>query len=68
MLVATYAAALTFTAAPSPLIAATTVTSEPETATLKPEIVLSNKVTIYRLSDSLDVAKLAKIVNKYPKV
>ena len=68
MLIATYAAALTFTATPSLFIAATTVTSEPKTAALRPETVLFNKVTIYGLLDSLDVAKLTKIVNKYLKV
>jgi hypothetical protein len=61
MLVATYTVALVFTTALSIFIVATTVAPKPET-------VLFNKVTIYRLLDSLDVAKLAKIVNKYLKI
>jgi hypothetical protein len=58
MLVATYTIALTFIAALSIFIAATIVASKPET-------VLFNKVTIYSLLSSLDITKLAKIVNKF---
>ena len=61
MLTATYAVAPAFTAAPSTLIAGTTVASRPET-------VLPNGVTIYGPSDSPDVAELAKIVNEYLKI
>jgi hypothetical protein len=57
MFAATHAVALTFTAALSIPIAAS-----------RPKTVLSNKVTIYGLLDSLDVAKLAKIVNKFLKI
>jgi len=52
MLAAIYTIAPMFIAAPSTLIAATTVASKPKT-------VLPNRVTIYRLLDSLDVAELA---------
>jgi len=52
MLTAIYAVALMFTAALSTLTAAITVASKPKT-------VLLNKVTIYKLLDSLNVAKLA---------
>jgi hypothetical protein len=58
MLLATYVIALTFTAVPSTFIAATTLTSRPET-------VLSNRVTIYGLLSSLDVTKLAEVINKF---
>ena len=61
MLSATYAVALTFMGAPSTSTAATT-------AVFRPETVLSNRVTIYSLSSSLDVAKLAKVVNKFPTI
>jgi hypothetical protein len=61
MLVATYAAALTFTATLGTFTAATTVASKPET-------VLSNRVTIYSLLNSLDFTKLAKIINKFLKI
>jgi len=57
MLLAMYIAALTFTSALSTSIAATIVS--------KPKTVLFNKVTIYSLLSSLDVAKLAKVVNKF---
>jgi len=59
MLAATYIIALTFTATPSTLIAATTVAFKLKTVTFKPKTVLPNRVTIYRLLDSLNVAKLA---------
>jgi len=59
MLAATYAVAPAFTAAPSTPIAATTVASRPKTVASRPETVLPNRVTIYGLSDSLDVAELA---------
>jgi len=58
MLLAMYVTALIFTGALSTSMAATTAVSGPET-------VLSNRVTIYGLSSSLDVAKLAKVVNKF---
>jgi hypothetical protein len=58
MLSATYVAAPTFTSAPSTFINTTTLVSKPET-------VLSNRVTIYSLLSSLDVTKLAKVVNKF---
>ena len=52
-----HAVAPTFTAAPSI-----------PTAASRPETVLSNRVTIYSLLDSSDVAKLANIVNKFLKI
>jgi len=58
MLLAMYIVALTFIAVLSTFIAATTLASKPET-------VLSNRVTIYSLLSSLDVTKLAKVVNKF---
>jgi len=58
MLLATYIIALIFTSAFSTFITATIAVSKPET-------VLSNRVTIYSLLSSLDVAKLAKVVNKF---
>jgi hypothetical protein len=58
MLLATYVIALTFMAVLSTFIAATTLAFRPET-------VLSNRVTIYGLLSSLDVTKLAKVVNKF---
>ena len=60
MLLATYVVAPTFTAVLSTSIAATIVS--------KPKTVLFNKVTIYSLLSSLDVAKLAKVVNKFPTI
>jgi len=59
MLAAIYAIALTFTAAPSTLIAAIIVAFKFKTVASKLKIVLPNRVTIYRLSNSLNVAKLA---------
>jgi len=59
MLAAIYAVAPTFTAAPSTLIAATTIAFKLKTVAFKPKTVLPNRVTIYKLLDSLDVAKLA---------
>ena len=59
MLAAIYIVALTITAAPSTLIAATTVAFKLKTVASKLKTVLLNKVTIYRLLDSLNVAKLA---------
>ena len=61
MLLATYVVAPTFTAVLSTSIAATTLASRPET-------VLSNRVTIYGLLSSLDVTKLAKVVNEFPTI
>jgi hypothetical protein len=61
MLIAMYIAALAFTATLGTFIAATTVAFRPET-------VLSNKVIIYSLSNSLDVTKLAKVINKFLKI
>jgi hypothetical protein len=61
MLVATYVAALAFTATLGTLTAATIVASKPKT-------VLSNRVTIYSLLNSLDITKLAKVVNKFLKI
>jgi hypothetical protein len=58
MLLAMYVAALTFTAVLSTSTAVTTLASKPET-------VLSNRVIIYGLSSSLDVTKLAKVINKF---
>jgi hypothetical protein len=58
MLLAMYAVALTFTSTLGTSMAATTAVSRPET-------VLSNRVIIYGLLSSLDVAKLAKVVNKF---
>jgi hypothetical protein len=58
MLLATYVAALIFTSAPGTSTDATTVVSRPET-------VLPNRVTIYGPSNSLDVAKLTKVVNEF---
>jgi len=57
MLLATYIATLTFMGVPSTSIAVTVV--------FGPKTVLSNRVTIYGLLSSLDVAKLAKVVNKF---
>ena len=68
MLIAIYVIALAVTAASSILIVATIVAFRLETVTLRLEIVLSNKVTIYKLLNSLNVTKLAKIVNKYLKI
>jgi len=59
MLAAIYAVALTFIAAPSTLTAATTIAFRLKTVAFKLKTVLPNRVTIYRLLDSLDVAKLA---------
>jgi len=61
MLLATYVVALTFTSALSTSMVVTIAVSKPET-------VLSNRVTIYGLLSSLDVAKLAKVVNKFPTI
>jgi len=58
MFLATYVAALTFTNALSTFIDAII-------AVPKLETVLSNRVIIYSLLSSLDVAKLAKVVNKF---
>jgi hypothetical protein len=58
MLLAMYVIALTFIAVLSISIAATILA-------FKPETVLSNRVTIYSLLSSLDVTKLAKVVNKF---
>jgi len=59
MLIAIYIVALTFTTAPSTLTAATTIAFKPKTVAFKPKTVLPNRVTIYRLLDSLNVVKLA---------
>jgi len=58
MLLAMYVIAFTFIAVLSTFIATTTLASRPKT-------VLSNRVTIYSLLSSLDVTKLAKVVNKF---
>ena len=58
MLLAIYVIAFTFISALSTFIAATIAVSKLET-------VLSNRVIIYSLLSSLDVAKLAKVVNKF---
>jgi len=58
MLAAIYTVAPTFTATPSTLIAATTVAFRLKTVASRPKTVLPNRVTIYRLLDSLNVAKL----------
>jgi hypothetical protein len=58
MLLTMYTAAPTFTSALSTFTATTTIASRPKT-------VLSNRVTIYSLLSSLDVAKLAKVINKF---
>jgi hypothetical protein len=58
MLLAMYVVALIFISALSTSMAAITAVSRPET-------VLSNRVTIYGLLSSLDVAKLTKVVNKF---
>jgi len=58
MLLAMYIIAFTFISALSTFIATTTVV-------LRLETVLSNRVIIYSLLSSLDVAKLAKVVNKF---
>ena len=58
MLLATYVAALTFISAPG-------TSTDAIIAVPRPETVLSNRVTIYGLSSSLDVTKLAKVVNKF---
>jgi len=60
MLLATYIAAPNFTGALGTSTAVTVVS--------RPETVLSNRVTIYGLLSSLDVAKLAKVVNKFPTI
>ena len=59
MLLVTYVTALTFITVPSTFTATTILA-------FKPETVLSNRVTIYSLLSSLDVTKLAKVVNKFP--
>jgi hypothetical protein len=61
MLVAMYVVAPTFIATPSILIATTTHAS-------RPKMVLSNGVTIYGLLNSLDITKLAKVVNEFLKI
>jgi hypothetical protein len=61
MLLAMYVAAPTFTGALS-------TSTDATIAVPKPETVLSNRVTIYSLLSSLDVAKLAKVVNKFPTI
>jgi len=58
MLLVMYIIALTFLGTLSTSIATTIVVSKPET-------VLSNRVIIYSLLSSLDVTKLAKVVNKF---
>jgi hypothetical protein len=58
MLLAIYTAAPTFISAPSTSTATTTIA-------FRLKIVLSNRVTIYSLLSSLDVAKLAKVINKF---
>jgi len=58
MLLAMYIAALTFISAFSTFTDATI-------AVPKLETVLSNRVIIYGLLSSLDVTKLAKVVNKF---
>jgi len=58
MLTAIYAVAPTFTTTPSTLIAATTIAFKLKTVAFKLKTVLPNRVTIYRLLDSLNVAKL----------
>jgi hypothetical protein len=59
MLAATYVVAPISIAAPA--FTATTIVAS------RPEMVLSNGVTIYGPSDSLDITKLAKVVNEFPK-
>jgi len=61
MLLVMYIIALTFIAVLSTSIAVTILASKPET-------VLSNRVTIYSLLSSLDITKLAKVVNKFPTI
>jgi hypothetical protein len=61
MLVATYAIALTPTATSSDPIVTPMVASKLET-------VLSNGVTIYSANNSLNVAKLTKVVNEFLKI
>jgi hypothetical protein len=58
MLLAMYIAALTF-------ISALSTSTDTTIAVPRLETVLSNRVIIYGLSSSLDVAKLAKVVNKF---
>jgi hypothetical protein len=58
MLLVMYIVALTFIVVLSTSIAATTLA-------FKPKTVLSNKVIIYGLLSSLDITKLAKVVNKF---
>ena len=59
MLIAIYIIALIFIAAPSTLITATIIAFRLKTVASKPKTVLPNRITIYRLLDSLNVAKLA---------
>ena len=61
MLLVMYVIALTFISAFSTFIAATIAVSKLET-------VLFNRVTIYSLLSSLNVTKLAKVVNKFPTI
>jgi multisubunit Na+/H+ antiporter MnhF subunit len=61
MLLAMYVTAFIFISALSTSIVATIAVSRPET-------VLSNRVIIYGLLSSLDVAKLAKVINKFPTI
>jgi len=58
MLTAIYIVAPIFIAAPSTLIAATTIAFKLKTVASKPKTVLPNRVTIYKLLNSLNVAKL----------
>jgi len=58
MLLAMYVIALIFISTLSTFIVIIIVIS-------KPKIVLSNKVIIYSLLSSLDITKLAKVVNKF---
>jgi len=58
MLTAIYIVALTFTATPSTLTAAITIAFKLKTIAFKLKTVLLNRVTIYKLLDSLDVIKL----------
>jgi hypothetical protein len=61
MLLAMYTATLTF-------ISALSTSTDATTTVPKPETVLSNRVTIYSLLSSLNVAKLAKVVNEFPTI
>jgi len=61
MLLAMYITALIFISVLSTFTAVIIAVSRPET-------VLSNRVIIYGLLSSLDITKLAKVVNKFPTI